>query len=121
MRYFWILLACLGTEACAQGLIQSGARIIVTDGAYVVVNQAQGNYTAVGDARITLSPNARFRIYGDWDNKGNTPVFTDNNGRVELWGFNQDIGGTRMTAFPDLSLVGVGGKRLAQNILVGGG
>jgi len=121
VRYFCILLACLGSEALAQGLVQSGARIIVTDGAFVVVNQAAGDYTATGDARITLYPNARFRIYGDWNNNGNTPVFTDNNGRVELWGFNQAIGGSRMTAFPDLSMIGFGGKRLTQNILVGGG
>ncbi|MEN9511132.1 MAG: hypothetical protein RLZZ370_951 [Bacteroidota bacterium] len=116
-----MLLAGLSSQAFAQGLVQSGAHIVVTDGAFLVVAQAQGDYTARGDAKITLSANARFRIYGDWNNNGNTPVFTSNNGRVELWGFNQNIGGSNITAFPDLSLVGFGTKRLTQHTLVGGG
>jgi len=104
-----------------QGLIHAGGSIVMTDGAFVIVDGTIGNYAATSDASISMTANSRLRVNGNWSNKGNTVVFTNNLGKVEFYGNNISIGGTKITHFPDLALQGTGGVTLKQNMLVGGG
>ncbi len=122
LRNIFVVGACFITQAVhSQGLIQSNANIVMTDGAYIVVDGANGNYEANGNATILMQPNSRIKVSGNWTNKGNTSIFLSNDGKIELTGGNQNIGGSKITHFPDLALVGTGTKNLSQSILVGGG
>ena len=122
LRNIFVVGACFITQAVhSQGLIQSNANIVTTDGAYIVVDGANGNYEANGNATILMQPNSRIKVSGNWTNKGNTSIFLSNDGKIELTGGNQNIGGSKITHFPDLALVGTGTKNLSQSILVGGG
>lgn len=105
----------------AQGLIHAGGNIVMTDGAFLIVDGISGNYEASADAYISMMANSRLRINGNWTNKGNSVVFTGNLGKVELYGNSISIGGTKITHFPDLAFQGTGGVTMKQNMLVGGG
>ena len=120
-KFFLAIISLWTFHSNAQGIIQSGGNIIVTDGAYVVIDGATGNYEATGNALITMWPNSRLKVTGNWRNKGNTTIFTSNDGRVELVGGLQNIGGSKITHFPDLALIGTGTKTMSQSVLVGGG
>lgn len=105
----------------AQGFVHAGANIVMTDGAFIIIDGATGNYEATGNASIAMQPNSRIKVFGNWTNKGNTTIFTSNDGKIEFTGGNQSIGGSKITHFPDLSLVGTGTKNLLQSTLIGGG
>ena len=120
-KFFLAIISLWTFHSNAQGIIQSGGNIVVTDGAYVVIDGATGNYEATGNALITMWPNSRLKVTGNWRNKGNTTIFTSNDGRVELVGGLQNIGGSKITHFPDLALIGTGTKTMSQSVLVGGG
>ncbi len=122
LRLF-LLLALISSPnwAFSQGIVQSGVNLVMTDGAYLVIDGPSGNYEATGNALISMQPNSRIKLTGNWTNKGNTVIFTSNDGKVELTGAAQSIGGSKITHFPDLSLVGTGLKNLLVSTLVGGG
>ena len=117
----FIGIAIIKQSLFAQGFVHAGANIVMTDGAFIVIDGATGNYEATGNATIAMQPNSRIKVFGNWTNKGNTTIFTSNDGKIEFTGGNQSIGGSKITHFPDLALVGTGTKNLLQSTLVGGG
>ena len=117
----FIGIAIIKQSLLAQGFVHAGANIVMTDGAFIVIDGATGNYEATGNATIAMQPNSRIKVFGNWTNKGNTTIFTSNDGKIEFTGGNQSIGGSKITHFPDLALVGTGTKNLLQSTLVGGG
>ena len=120
-KLFSTIVSIWALNSNAQGLIHSGGNIVITDGAYVVIDGGNGNYEATGSAFISMWPNSRIKVTGNWINKGNTTLFTSNDGRIELTGGVQNIGGSKITHFPDLALIGTGTKTMTQSVLVGGG
>ncbi|MFZ9755877.1 MAG: hypothetical protein ACO3DK_07590 [Bacteroidia bacterium] len=116
--------ALLGVIPClhAQGWKQTGGHLVMTDGARIVVTGTDGNIEVQKDTRFHLQgPNARISYTGTWTNNSQGGVFTTNEGRVELRGFNQRIGGSTMTWFPEVNIMGFGTVELDQNTLIGGG
>ncbi|MDA0686312.1 MAG: PKD domain-containing protein [Bacteroidetes bacterium] len=110
------------TSVYAQGWIQTGGHLVMTDGARIVVTGTDGNISVEKDTRFHLKgPNSRISFTGLWTNNSQGGVFTTNEGRVDLRGFNQRIGGSTMTWFPEVSILGFGAVQLDQHTLIGGG
>ncbi len=109
------------TNLNAQGLVQNGGHIVQTSGSNIIIAGNNGNYKSIGKSNIKLSPNATFIVNKNWTNNGSTPVFSTNNGKVELRGVNITIDGNSTTHFPDLNTNGNGKVDLFVNTLVGGG
>ena len=118
---FSLLFLIIGTSgflASAQVLTNKGAKIWIGSGAattlYVVgslENTASGTIDNAGQIRLT----------GDFLNTaGNNTFVNSSPGKVELRGGNQQIAGTDVTRFYDLSLSGSGIKSLGVNAQVEG-
>ncbi len=105
----------------AQGIVQNGGFLVQTPGSNIIVSGSNGNYKSVGKSTIKMSPNSFLIVSNNWINNGNSPVFSNNDGRVELRGANIQIDGNTTTHFPDLNLSGNGKVGLFVNTLVGGG
>ncbi len=105
----------------AQGIVQNGGFVVQTPGSNIIVSGANGNYKSVGKSTVKMSPNSYLIITNNWINNGNSPIFSNNDGRVELRGANIQIDGNTTTHFPDLNLSGNGKVGLFVNTLVGGG
>ena len=105
----------------AQGIVQNGGFLVQTPGSNIIVSGSNGNYKSVGKSTIKMSPNSFFVVTNHWINNGNSPIFSNNDGRVELRGSNIQIDGNTTTHFPDLNLSGNGKVGLFVNTLVGGG
>src|ERR1044071_5747212 len=101
---YFIVSYLFSFHASGQGLINNGAVITVTGGAYVnIVNDAStGNYTNQSNGWINNK--GTIKVEGDWINNTNNVVFTSNNGTVELTGPDQNIAGKFPTVFYHLTL-----------------
>lgn len=108
-----------------QGLINNGAHIEITPGAYVYVNggAAIGNFTNQDAGAFTgiVENQGTMDITGDWNNLSAGNVFNASSGTVRLIGANQFIQGTSSTFFNNLTLQGSGTKTLNVATLTGGG
>jgi gliding motility-associated-like protein len=118
------------TAAFSQALFNNnGAAIYVTDGAFMIVKTNSLSNTGVtglinnmgtivveGDinnsAQITASGDT-IRLSGNWTNNGN---YSGTNSLVDMYGGNQDIGGTAVTIFNNLNLGGGSTVKRQQNI-----
>ncbi len=110
--------------AGAQGLVNNGARLIITGGTQVIVDggAASGNFLNQDNGGTALVENAGvFSVSGNWTNNSAQNVFTSNSGTVNLTGTTQSIGGSTSTFFNTLSFTGTGTKTLYVNALAGGG
>ncbi|MCU0434406.1 MAG: T9SS type A sorting domain-containing protein [Bacteroidia bacterium] len=117
MAVLWLSALSLG----AQGLINNGARIVLTNGSAVVVDGATGNYTSQAGGLITNSTTGgSMYVAGNWVNNAGNAGFSNDGATVLLNGAAQNIGGSASTTFFNLSLLGTGSKTLGINTTVGG-
>jgi gliding motility-associated-like protein len=97
-----------GNSACAQTIVNNGANVFSTAGAWIyvggdVINQSGGTFDHSGI----------IDLYGNWENNaGNTAFINSSPGKVKLWSGSQFIRGTDVTNFYDLILLGTGIKAL---------
>lgn len=128
-----IILSCwwwLG----AQLFYNNGAVVHLKSGALVQVNGSLEN-AASGTLTLEAAPASDLYVTGDltnnatingggnihlWGNWTNNATFNHNNGHVMLKGGNQILGGTQMTTFYNLTLLGTGIKTQAQHEQVAG-
>ncbi|MCX7696866.1 MAG: gliding motility-associated C-terminal domain-containing protein [Bacteroidales bacterium] len=118
----------------AQLFYNNGAVVHLKSGAIVQVN---GSLTNASGGIVTLEavPSSDLYIAGDltnnatingagnihlWGNWTNNATFNHNNGHVMLKGGNQTLGGTQITTFFNLTLLGTGIKTQAQHEQVAG-
>ncbi|HEY0668244.1 MAG TPA: gliding motility-associated C-terminal domain-containing protein [Sphingobacteriaceae bacterium] len=111
------LSVCLSGYSVAHGqVINAGEKIFIGAGASVFVPE-----TFKSTSGLVLN-NGLLTVKGDWYNQdANGKVFDSRStGKVMLFGDNQVIAGTGVTAFPDLELGGTGVKSLDQSAEVSG-
>jgi hypothetical protein len=105
----------------AQGLINNGARIVLTNGSSVVVDGATGNYTSQAGGLITnASTGGNMYVAGNWVNNAGNVGFSNDGATVLLNGAAQNVGGSASTTFFNLTLLGTNSKTLGINTTVGG-
>lgn len=119
------VLLCLPVLVKAQGLINNGANIVFVGASQMYIdNITNGHYTSVAATAgsITASSTSTITLLGNWTNNSlNNGFATPDGGGVVLAGNAQTIGGSRATAFYNLSLTGNGIKTLAVNSTTVGG
>jgi hypothetical protein len=104
-----------------QGLINNGARIVLTNGSNVYIDGATGHYTSQSGGAITNNTaGGTITLLGNWINNSANSGFTNDGATVVLAGANETIGGSNSTSFYNLSLAGTGTKSLLINTTVGG-
>lgn len=122
-RYGFIAAVLLLSAASlgAQGLINNGARIVLTSTAAVVVNGATGNYTSQAGGLITnATTGGSMYVAGNWVNNAGNAGFSNDGATVFLNGAAQSVGGSSSTTFFNLTLQGTNSKTLGINTTVGG-
>lgn len=97
-------------------LFYNQGEIYIASGENVII---QGDFQNATNGQITNY--GTLHVSGDWENNNsNNQVFTVNDGTVKLIGTNQAIGGSNTTRFYNLSLEGIGIKRLNIHTLIAG-
>jgi hypothetical protein len=117
------ILAILSGSAFSQGLINNGAKIVLSGAAQVYIAGNAGHYTSQSAGLITPSSTSTISLEGNWLNNPSPAnnAFSADGGGVVLTGAAQTIGGSSATAFHNLSLAGSGVKTLAVNQTTVGG
>ncbi len=99
LLFFLFLMFVLG--GFSQGLINNGARIVLSSGSFVYVDgDANGNFTNQGTGQI--ESDGTFTLEGNWINNSSTDAYTniDNTGSTVFSGTTlQQIGGSHNTTF----------------------
>lgn len=120
-----LLMTWLPWFTSAQGLINNGATITISNGTYVYIDggTSVGNVTNqdAGGFSGTVDNQGFIDVTGDWNNLSTLNVFNASTGTVRLLGANQFIQGTTPTYFNNLTLLGSGVKTLNIPTLTGGG
>jgi hypothetical protein len=121
-RYIIVLssLTVFVNHVCAQGLLNNGARIVMTGASHIVIDAAPGNYLSQAGGLITPSATGNIWVAGNWTNNAGNTGFSADAGAVNLNGANQNIAGTASTTFFNLNLLGTGTKTLNVATSVGG-
>ena len=113
-----VVLLCLVVFGYSQGIVNNGAKIVLTTGANVYIDgDANGGYTNAGAGEINSDGN--ISLEGDWINNGSTNVYTaiDNTGATIFTGTTpQEIGGTHLTNFENLTVNNGNRVYLTQNV-----
>jgi hypothetical protein len=105
----------------SQGLVNNGARIVLSNSVNIVVNGATGNYTNQNSGLLSVGTgNGTVKLQGNWVNNATNVVFSNDGITTELYGANQSIGGTNSTTFYNLTLSGSGTKTLNIDAKAGG-
>jgi hypothetical protein len=123
MKQRLLMLLCLTATwlAKGQGWVHNGAHVVATNGTFIVINGAQGNYKAQSVSRLIFNGDVELSYTGNWINNSLGAIFMTNDGRVILKGAAQSFLGTSITAFPSLDLKCSVNPTMQANILVGGG
>jgi len=123
MKQRLVMLLCLTATwlAKGQGWVHNGAHVVATNGTFIVINGAQGNYKAQSVSRLIFNGDVELSYTGNWINNSLGAIFMTNDGRVILKGAAQSFLGTSTTAFPSLDLKCSVNPTMQTNILVGGG
>ncbi|MBI1287416.1 MAG: T9SS type A sorting domain-containing protein [Flavobacteriales bacterium] len=99
----------LGTiDANAQGVVNNGAKMNIAAGTYLNIDN--GGFTNQSGGGVTNA--GTMQVEGDWENNDAGGVFDTNDGVVELDGAAQDITGSQLTDFHDLTVKGSDHKTL---------
>lgn len=117
---FLLGVATLPFFGSAQGLLNNGARIVMSGASHIVVNGATGNYLSQAGGLITPSATCNIWVAGNWTNNAGNTGFNADAGTVNLNGANQNIAGMASTTFFNLNLLGSGSKTLNIATSVGG-
>lgn len=123
MNKLLLSIGLLAGTVFAQGVYNNGARIVTNGPVFInITGGAAGAYRNEGNGLITTnSGTPTMMVQGNWTNNSTTNNAFSNNGTiVQLTGANQTIGGTRMTRFHNLQLLGTGTKTLNVRTTVGG-
>lgn len=116
-----LLIALSSSGLFAQGWVNNGANVVLTDSVHVVVTTANGHYLNKNNGLIRSKRESYFHLRGNWINNGGNEAIASNNGTVILDGGVQQILGTDPSSFNNLNLTGNGDKYLGIETLVGGG
>lgn len=116
-----LLIALSSSGVFAQGWVNNGANVVLTDSVHVVVTTVNGHYLNKSNGLIRSKRESYFHIRGNWINNGGNEAVASNNGTVILDGAVQQILGTNSSSFNNLWLTGTGDKYLGIETLVGGG
>ncbi len=112
---FCVLLFFVCNNSFCQLLTNNNVSLTITNGAQLTV---KGNILNNGTS--TINNSGTIDCSGDWLNNSTNNCFGISQGTVILNGNNQNIGGSNTTAFNNLTVVGIGNKKLLQNVSVGG-
>lgn len=118
-----ILLSFVLTNSLllAQGFINNGANLVLTNASYVVIAGSTGHYTSDNNGLIhNASVGGEIWLEGNWINNASNQAFDNDGTRVRLTGGGQNIGGSNSSAFYHLNLEGTGTKTLQINTTAGG-
>ncbi|MBN9292748.1 MAG: T9SS type A sorting domain-containing protein [Flavobacteriia bacterium] len=122
MRKQLILLSLLVSSGTfAQGLVNNGSYIVLSNSTNIVIDGTAGNYTSQNGGLLTAGTgNGTMKLKGNWVNNAANTAFSNDGITTELNGTNQTIGGTNSTTFYNLSFSGSGTKTLDINTKAGG-
>lgn len=118
-----ISLVFLGIpNAFSQGLVNNGARIVMTNTANIyIAGNSNGNYKNQSGGLITSSTaGGTITLEGNWTNNASNVAFSNDGVTVKLDGAAQAIEGSNSSTFYHLNLGGTNIKTLAVNTTVGG-
>ena len=111
------LISCIIIQSpiFAQGLINNGAKIVLTNGSNIYIN---GDYKSQSNGIITNDAGAVITLYGNWINNSSNYGFTNNGITVVLIGNSQNVGGTNPTTFYNLTGSGLGTSPISYDMTI---
>jgi hypothetical protein len=119
--YVSLFLCAFNVMAFAQGIVNDGARIVLSGAANIYIDGgASGGYLSQNNGLIDPSATGVISLEGDWTNNAGNTGFSSDNGTTVLLGANQSINGTSSTTFYNLTLQGSGTKTQNLTTSVGG-
>jgi len=111
-----ILLSCIiSTTVNAQGLINNGAKIVITASLNIYIDGTTGNYTSQSNGIITDNTGSTITLAGNWINNSTNTGFSSNGSTVVLTGSSKTIGGVNSTTFHNLKISNAAGITLGIN------
>ncbi|MCD6067823.1 MAG: hypothetical protein K0S33_2649 [Bacteroidetes bacterium] len=122
-KYIIVFLAVLGCSVGmqAQGLLNNGARIVMTNTSNIYINGATGHYTNQSGGLITSNTTGGvITLLGNWINNAANVAFSNDGVTTNFSGAAQSIGGSNSSTFFNVNLLGSGTKTLNINTTVGG-
>ena len=119
--YIAAFCCCIASGMYAQGVVNNGATIVITNTSNIYINGTTGHYTSQNGGVVTnSSTGGTIRLSGNWSNNSSNTAFSNDGSTVMLIGANQSIGGTSSSSFYNLTLAGTGTKTLNINTTAGG-
>lgn len=124
---FGFMLGSVALFGQNKGLVNDGAYLVLQDGVHLYIDGADGHYSAYDSGSNapwikTQSGYGTISLKGNWYNNagGGNDAFSNDGTTVELIGANQSIGGSGLSSFDTLRLLGTGTKTLDVDTKVGG-
>jgi len=115
-RFLFTMLLCVTGPlfSLAQVMTNNNVAITITSGATITVNGAIQN-----NVGTTISNSGTIRLNGDFVNNSLSNLFGASSGSVNMFGGLQNISGSSVTRFNNLTLSGTGNKILQRDIETG--
>ena len=105
-------------EIYAQGIVNNGAKIVITTGSKIYINGSTGNYTSLSNGIITNDTGSTITLVGSWVNNSSNTGFSGTGSTVVLVGSSQQIGGTNATTFYNLIGSGIGSSPINYDLTI---
>ena len=104
--------------AQTKGLINDGAKIVLTTGSNIYIDGTDGHYTNQNGGEITNnSTGGTIKLFGNWTNNALNTVFSSGTTTtVEFLGAAQSISGTNATGFYNFLASGSGTKTFSSDV-----
>jgi hypothetical protein len=105
-------------EINAQGIVNNGAKIVITTGSKIYINGSTVNYTSLSNGIITNDTGTTITFAGNWVNNSSNSGFSGIGSTVVLVGNSQQIGGTNATTFYNLTGSGIGSSPINYDLTI---
>ncbi len=117
---FLIAASLFPCHIWAQGILNDGAKIVISNGTTLYIDGNSGYYTSESTGIINTTGTTTIILEGNWVNNSSNTGFNASGSTVILAGTTQSIGGTNPSTFYNLTGNGNGTCTMGANITISG-